>query len=232
VTQTSSIDIWIIPLDSPNHPLDDSRALLSEAERTQADRFKFPEIQQRYVMAHAGLRRILALYIPEKPETITYEINAFGKPALAKGTTPGDIQFNLSHSGKLALVAVVRDRLVGIDVECIKPLMDHMRITERYFSPDEMAALKLMDPSKSNEAFIQLWVGKEAFIKARGEGLSLPLSQFSLAGLIEHPGKSSCKVKLPGDQTTWSVHNIKLMTGYLGAIAVEGAIRDIQYHEE
>ena len=232
MTQTSSIDIWTIPLGSPDHTLADSRALLSEIERSQADRFIFPEIQRRYVMAHAGLRRILALYIPEKPEAITYEINAFGKPALAEHTTPGNIQFNLSHSGELALVAVVRDRPVGVDVECIKPLTDHMRIAERYFSPDEMFALKLMDPSKSHEAFIQLWAGKEAFIKARGEGLSLPLSQFSLAELIEHPGKTSSKVKLPGYKTTWVVYIIKVMTGYLGAIAVKGAIRDIQYLEE
>jgi 4'-phosphopantetheinyl transferase len=183
-------------------------------------------------MAHAGLRRVLALYIPVTPEAINYELNAFGKPALAAYSTPANVQFNLSHSGELALVAVARARQVGVDVEWVKPLTGHMKIAERYFSPDEVVVLKSMDTAKSIEGFIQLWAGKEAFIKARGEGLSLPLSRFSLVELIEHPGKTSSKVRLPRETASWFVYKLKLIPGYRGALAVEGGIRDIQYLAE
>lgn len=181
-------------------------------------------------MAHAGLRRILAFYIPEKPEAVTYEINAFGKPALAENTTTGNIQFNLSHSGERALVAVVRDRPIGVDVEGIKPLTDHLKIAERYFSPDEMGALKIMDPSKSHEAFIQLWAGKEAYIKARGEGFSTPLDQFSLAALIASPQGSPCIVTDPINGSTWWVSPLALETGYTGAVCSAGDAATIHYH--
>jgi 4'-phosphopantetheinyl transferase len=231
VTQISPIDIWIIPLDPPDHALDDAWALLSKAERSQAGRFKFPEIQRRYVMAHAGLRKVLAVYIPKKPEAILYEVNPFGKPALVGRSTPGNIQFNLSHSGELALVAVSRDMPVGIDVEGIKALTDHLRIAERYFSPDEKAALKLTDPSKSHEAFIQLWAGKEAFIKARGNGLSLPLDQFSLAALIARPRGHPCTITDPVDGRTWWVSPLCLEPGYAGAVCIKGVAAAIQYHE-
>jgi 4'-phosphopantetheinyl transferase len=226
---TGTIDIWTIPLDSADHPLDESLALLSEDERSQANRFAFPEIKRRYVLAHAGLRIVLAEYIPEKPGAMRFEINAFGKPALAQGTTHGNIQFNLSHSGELALVAVTRDRPIGVDVEWIKPLADHLKIASRYFAADELDALKNVSASKSQEAFIQLWTGKEAFIKARGEGLNVPFSQFSLATLIEHPGRTSTRVRLPGDRTDWSVYRLKLVDGYLGAVAAAGRVRGIEY---
>lgn len=230
MTQANSIDIWTIPLDSPDHSVEEARAILSETERSQADRFKFPEIRRRFIMAHAGLRRVLALYIPVNPEVIKYELNAFGKPALAPYPTPENIQFNLSHSGELALVGVARARPVGVDVEGVKPLTGHMKIAGRYFSPDEVDVLKSMADSKSVEGFIQLWAGKEAFIKARGDGLSLPLDRFSLAALIARPRGNPCTVTDPIDGRTWWVSPLHLEPGYAGAVCLAGDAAAIHYH--
>ncbi len=231
--KNEAIDIWAIRLDSVDHSMDESLALLSESEQSQAGRYIFPEIQRRYIQSHAGLRRILAhYYLAQTPEGIQFVTNAFGKPALAESSTQDNIQFSLSHSGELALVAVTVNRPLGVDVEWIKPLSDHLRIAKHHFSTDEVDALNKVDPSTSGEAFIQLWAGKEALIKARGEGLNIPLDQFSLANLITHPGHPSCKVTLPGDTRTWFIDRLTVKTGYLGAVAVAGGIGNIRYLEE
>jgi len=227
-----SIHLWDIALDDTTHSLEDYRSILSDQERERANRFSFPELKRRYIIAHACLREILAGYIDVEPRSVAFTTNAYEKPSLVEHPGKPDIHFNLSHSLDIAVIGIVKNRRIGVDVEWVKSRKDHMKIAERYFSPGEIAALKRIKNEQTVQAFIQLWAGKEAFIKARGDGMSLPLNQFSLERLIEHPGKISCKVELPGDTTAWFVYPIKLITGYLGAVAVEGEIRDIQYFKE
>ncbi len=224
-----SIHLWVIALDDTPCSLEEYRSILSIQEREQGERFNFPELQRRYIIAHARLREILAAYIGIEPISVDFKTNIYDKPFLVKHPGQPDIYFNLSHSLEIAVIGIANSRRIGVDIEWVKPRKDHMKIAGRYFSPGEIATLKRKKNEHSNQAFIQLWAGKEAFIKARGDGMSLPLNQFELEGLIDHPGKKGCKIELPGDKTPWFVYQIKPITGYLGAVAVEGEIRDVQY---
>jgi 4'-phosphopantetheinyl transferase len=223
------IHVWIIQLDIPLASIEASQKILSIDEKVRINRFRYENHKQRYTAAHAGLRKVLSKYIPLKPEDITFETNAFGKPALGKEHMHDEVQFNLSHSGELALVAVVKGRSVGIDVEWIKPLSDHLKIAERHFTSDEVGALNQMNRSSSAKSFIQLWAGKESLIKARGSGLSIPLNQFNLVGLIASPDYHVCTVVDPADNRTWSVSPLNLKSGYLGAVTVEGKMAVVEY---
>ncbi len=228
----NAIHLWVIPLDGTNRPLEDFRSILSNEEKEQWERFSFSDLQRRYAIAHVRMREIISDYIKIKPSDITFTTNVFEKPFLVEANGLSNIYFNLSHSHDIAVLAITQSRKVGVDVERLKPLNDYMKIAGRYFSPGEINALKQMKGRRACQAFIQLWAGKEAFIKAHGEGISLPLNQFSLENLIEHPGKKVCKIKLPGESIPWSVSPLKMPAGYLGAVAIEGEIPDIQYFKE
>jgi 4'-phosphopantetheinyl transferase len=223
------IDLWIIHLGSPALPVSKYLALLSDSEKTRMGQFHFDEDKWRYAAVHAGLRKILAGYLSIDPETIQFILNSYAKPALVDDQNPQQLQFNLSHSNGLALIAVSTIQPVGVDVERIKHLTNHLKLAERHFSPDEIDVLKQKDRSVSSAAFIQLWAGKEAFIKARGNGMSLPLNQFSLAKLISDPESPSCVVPDPGDGRHWWVSRLHLFDGYLGAVAVQGESGTINY---
>jgi 4'-phosphopantetheinyl transferase len=223
------IDLWTIHLDSPEHPESECLKLLSDAEKARAGRFHSSGDRQRFAAAHAGLRRVLSGYLSFQPELIRFTHNAHAKPGLDNDQNPGSIQFNLSHSAEMALVAISVHHPVGVDVERIKTLRDHLKLAERHFAQDEVAALKDLDPAGSTSAFIQLWAGKEAFIKARGIGLCLPLDRFSLADLITDPDTHVCSVADTGDGLSWWIHKLQLPAGYLGALAVEGGPGNIQY---
>jgi 4'-phosphopantetheinyl transferase len=223
------IDLWVLHLDTYSPEMESYACVLSSDEIHQAERFGFKDQKRRFMVAHAGLRKILAKYILIDPASIQFEFNSFGKPGLAAGNAKENFHFNLSHSNKLALVAVARDRPVGVDVERIKPLTDHLKIAGRYFSPDETEALHKLPASQSQVAFVQLWTGKEALIKARGSGLSLALDQFSLAALIARPHAGPCSVPDPVDGRSWWVSPLKMDAGFSGAVCIEGEGTTIQY---
>jgi 4'-phosphopantetheinyl transferase len=224
-----SIHLWIIALDDTIRGLEEYQTFLSDEELERARQFGFPELGRRYIVAHARLREILARYIDLQPDRITFLTNTHGKPFINIPDGNIDIQFNLSHSHELAVVAITRGRRIGVDVERLKPLGYHMKIAERYFSPAEIASLKRQKSEQIDRAFIQLWAGKEALIKAQGNGMSLPLNQISLEALIEQPEKTGVQVKQPDQVATWSVNKFKLPAGYAGAVAFEGTIRKIAY---
>ncbi|MBN2258036.1 MAG: 4'-phosphopantetheinyl transferase superfamily protein [Anaerolineaceae bacterium] len=225
------IDVWIIKLDPVTHPLTESLGYLSEMEKARVGHFRSNQDKHRYAAAHAGLRKILAGYLQVKPDSIQFMINAYGKPSLINVQNPDRLQFNLSHSGGLALAAISYIQPVGVDVEWIKPLTGHLKIAERHFSSDEITALHHLPQSDSMKAFIQLWSGKEALIKARGCGLNLPLNQFSLADLIHQPERN-CTILDPTDGCSWWVSPVHLPDGYLGAVAIAGETGVINYLAE
>jgi 4'-phosphopantetheinyl transferase len=223
------IDLWILHIGSLAPSFNTDLELLSDTEKARMDRFRSDEDKQQYAAVHAGLRRILARYLSIDPKTIQFTLNSHAKPAVVGEQNQKELHFNLSHAKGLALVAVSMIRPVGVDVEQIKPLTDHLKLAERYFSPDEVAALKSLDAAASPAAFIQLWSGKEALVKARGSGMSLPLNQFSLAAFIAGHDTQSCIVQDPGDGRSWWVSPLQLTSSYLGAVAVQGETGAVNY---
>lgn len=179
------IHIWRTELDVPTAALIALRGLLCEEERERAARFRFDRDRDRYVAGRGLLRMLLACYLDLAPEALRFYYGAYEKPYLA-GV---GLQFNLSHSGALAFLAVSATTEVGIDVELVTEENDlsRERIAERFFSPNEVAALRALPAAQQSHAFLRCWTRKEAFIKARGDGLSLPLDSFDVTLDGGHP---------------------------------------------
>ncbi len=151
-----------------------------------------------------------------------FALGPYGKPELEGEEGEDALRFNLSHSDALALCAVTRARAVGVDLERIRARIDEVEIAERYFSLREVEQLRAVPPQLRSAAFFRCWTRKEAYIKARGEGLSHPLAQFGVSfGERDPPalfGPEPEGVPLPG----WTLLSLEPGPGYAGAVVAAG----------
>jgi len=207
------VQVWRIGLEAEAEP-----HTLSEEERERAARFRFERHRRRFIAAHAALRGILSRATGQPPEALRFVSGPYGKPALEQSR----VRFNLSHSGELALVAVALGRDVGVDVELVRPEIAGERIAERFFSPGEVAALRAQPEEGRVEAFFHCWTRKEAFIKAKGEGLSHPLDSFDVSLIPGEPARLLATRPDPGEASRWSLIEVPVPPGYTAALAVEG----------
>ncbi len=181
ILNTETIDIWhgSIPANAA-HAMR-YRQILSEDELARADRFRFPELQQKFAQRRGVLRVVLAGYLQTSPETIRFRTNAHGKPFLCEQCNDIGLQFSLSHSKDRMLIAVTRDRNVGIDVEVIRQEIDDVGLAKSFFAPEDVNfIISQSELIRRRRCFFEVWTGKEAYVKAIGEGLSIPLDQFSI----------------------------------------------------
>jgi len=182
---TIDLQLYQVRLDISQPECDRLWKLLSEDERSRADRFKREHLRHNFVAARGNLRLILAQWLGCKPKEIVFGYSDRGKPYLqnSKG-----IYFNLAHSQDLAIYAVSSDREVGIDLEYINPQCDIDRIAQRYFSPSEYKLIKEFgdrDSSLAIQAFYQAWTLKEAYGKATGQGIANILEGLDVSPLLE-----------------------------------------------
>jgi 4'-phosphopantetheinyl transferase len=148
--------------------------------------------------------------------------NAYGKPELAPDSNAPPLRFNLSHSHELALFGFAYGREIGIDIEYIRPTFAREQIAAQFFSPRENAALRLLAADQHALGFFNCWTRKEAYIKARGQGLSLPLDQFDVSLTPGEPAVLLQTRDIPQEAARWSLHALAPGPGYLAALAVEG----------
>ena len=167
------VDVWQINLAQSEQTVAALEPLLSAPERTRAASLLYPRDRDRYTVAHAALRVILAALLAREPESLILAAGPHGKPYVPDCA----LHFNLSHAGTRALVAVSPDRRVGVDLEPIRDLPDALALAEQ-FAPAERSALQA---AYSPRAFFECWTRKEAFVKATGEGLSCPLESFAVS---------------------------------------------------
>lgn len=155
-------------------------ALLSVEERERAARFHFPEHARRFEVAHGRLRQLLGEVLQVAPGSLRFTVAEHGKPQIAGDARDHDLRFNLSHSGGWGLVGWARGRDIGVDVECWRAMQDESALVHRFFSQAEIADyLSLPLPARS-AGFFNCWTRKEAYIKAVGRGLGLPLDSFDV----------------------------------------------------
>jgi 4'-phosphopantetheinyl transferase len=147
---------------------------LSDSEQERQRRFVFERHRRQYLVSHALIRDVLSRYAPVAPEEWRFQTNAYGRPSIAEPAEWRGLRFNLSHTDGRAVVAVAWEVDVGVDVEATRALDDLSEIADRFFSPMEVAQLR-----KSPDWFYDFWTLKEAYIKARGLGLAIPLDTFS-----------------------------------------------------
>lgn len=204
--------VWVASAVPPPPAFQQCWSLLADDERVRADRYRFARDRDRFVAARGFLRLLLARYTGASPAAIRFDLSAHGKPSLAGLARPS---FNLSHSQD-AVVCALANGPVGIDVEHVRPLPDALEVAERFFSPEELAALREVSPERLDRCFFTCWTRKEAFVKGTGQGLSWPLDRFSVSVDPEAP------LALRGEATEgWTVMDIEAGPGYVGALAVE-----------
>ncbi len=175
----SELHVWNISLPAAADVRQFLAGFLDENETLKASRFRFEQDQWQYISAHGALRQILSRYIDCNPGAVTFDHNHHGKPYLSPN--PENIEFNLSHSKSKALLAVVKDRRTGIDIEHIRFDFDVCGLARQYFSACEVDAMLNLDKRFQTKAFFDCWTRKEAFIKAIGKGLSYPLKTFDVS---------------------------------------------------
>jgi 4'-phosphopantetheinyl transferase len=216
------IHVWRASLDRTPSEIRSFLHNLSADERARADRFYFERDREHFIVARGMLRAILGHYVNRAPESLSFCYASHGKPALA-GESDGDaIRFNLSHSHGVALYAVSRNREVGIDIEHIRSELAVLEVAERFFAQREVAVLRTLPPEVQRQAFFRCWTRKESYIKARGEGLSLPLDQFEFSSDSEGPQPILRIQRDPSEASRWSFQDLTPAAGYAAALAVEG----------
>lgn len=208
---------------SANRPSSNQISLdqLSADEAARARRFHFEKDRMHYVRCRSALRSLLSGYLAIPGSEICFEYSASGKPRLSAGQNPRGLQFNVSHSGGLALIALGSERRLGVDIEKIRRDVDVSALAERFFSQRERAALRALPDELRVAAFYACWTRKESFLKATGDGLSFPLADFSVT---THPDLDPVIEEIRGDGEAgkgWFLANLPAIDGYGAAVALD-----------
>ncbi|HHX44897.1 MAG TPA: 4'-phosphopantetheinyl transferase superfamily protein [Chloroflexi bacterium] len=217
------VHIWRAHVDLPPHRVFRLARVLSPDEARRANQLFFEADRRRFTVARGLLRTILGRYLRVSPAELHFCYGPQGKPALAPEYGEGRLHFSVSHSHRLALYAVAYDRQVGVDVEYMRPHLASREVAERFFAPAEVARLAMFPEALQGEAFFCCWTRKEAYLKARGDGLSLPLDEFyvSLTPGVEHVELHTPRD--PAEAARWHIRALDPKPGYAAAVAVEGS---------
>lgn len=220
------VHVWHVRLAGVRPAEERWASVLSADEKERARRFRFEKDRQNYVAIRALLRLILASYAASAPEQLEFVYSKAGKPSL----NCSNVRFNLSHSGDLALLAFAKNREVGIDVEFVRRNVEIETIARRFFSPHEQQELAAIDGDERYDAFFRCWTRKEAYLKAIGAGLSIPLSGFDVSLA---PGIQDCLLKASAEQSpasSWRVRDLSPSDGYAAALCAEGRDWTVRNH--
>ncbi len=222
ILANDEVHVWCASLDLPASRLASLYQTLTADELNRADQFFLERDRRRFMAARGLLRTILGRYLGLAPNQLRFIYGDHGKPALAPTPGQASLSFNLSHSAGLALYAVTSGREVGVDLERICSNFDFERLAARFFSVQENAILRALPAALKPEAFFNCWTRKEAYIKARGKGLALPLNQFDVSLT---PGEPAKLLETRGDRdeaSRWSLQALKPDPDYAAALAVAG----------
>ena len=221
----NEVHVWRASLDLMPTTVERLRRLLSHDELARAVRFHFERDRQHFIVARGCLRTILSCYLKTPAAEIEFIYGVNGKPQLADSCQQAQpLYFNLAHSAGLALYAFTRIGELGVDLELIRTDFTGDDIANRFFSPGEVACLNALSAELRHEAFFNCWTRKEAFIKATGSGLSLPLDQFEVTLTPGEPARLLRTTWNEDEASRWSIKSIDVGRRYVAAVAV--AARD------
>lgn len=212
-----AVHVWALALDEPAAAPERWWASLSADERARAERFRFERDRRRFVAAHGQLRALLGRYCGRPAHAVAFTFNAYGKPAVPDAA----LSFNLSHSGEVALIAVAAAGRLGVDVEVVRADLAGLAIAEQFFTSAEVAELRGLPEAERVPAFFNCWTRKEAFVKARGEGLSLPLKDFDVSLAPGAPAALLHTRPDPAEAARWTLMALEPADGYVAALATD-----------
>jgi 4'-phosphopantetheinyl transferase len=216
------VHLWRIDLAAVGPAEKRWQKILSPDERARAARFHFERDRQHFTATRALLRTLLASYVGSEPADLVFRYSDKEKPSLQPQPSHGPMEFNVSHSGTAALLAFARERTLGVDIEIIRDDFDPAALAHRFFSKHEQSQLAALDPSEKYSGFFRCWTRKEAYIKAVGTGLSLPLDQFDVS---LRPGDEHALLATrpeASEAATWSLRELPVGDEYIAALCVRG----------
>jgi 4'-phosphopantetheinyl transferase len=216
---------WCASLDVSPETCARLYATLTADERARSARFRSERDRRRFIVARGVLRDLLGHYLQTQPGQIRFVYNAFGKPDLSP-EFGNRLKFNLSHSAGVTLIAIAADSNVGVDVEYIQGQCDYAAVAGGFFSAVEVDQLVTLPSHLCSRAFFSCWTKKEAYVKACGEGLGIPMDSFSLP-LAIYPSDSPIDLDVASNdiasETRWSLYTLHPAPGYIGALAIAGS---------
>jgi 4'-phosphopantetheinyl transferase len=214
------VHVWAATLSSDDELFAKYEALLSATERAKADRYHNPRDRRRYVVGRGRLRTLLGEYLSQPPADVPLTATNLGKPFLGDPTS--GVRFNVAHSADLALFAFARGREIGVDVEQVQSELNWRELAQRNFALEEFAALTSESATfDRREAFFRCWTRKEAYVKALGLGMQVPLDGFAVT--IEPDSAALRNTRHdPGQKGRWQLHGLSPAAGFAAALAVEG----------
>jgi len=227
--ESDEIHIWRVSLDCDEQTVRGFRKLLDREEQARADQFVFGRDRDQFIVTRGALRHLLGQYAKCPPTNLKFGYGSKGKPSLMASPRHPSIQFSVSHSHALALLAFAARLQLGIDVESIRPDFATAEIAERYFSPEEIAELRALPSSLQPEGFFLCWTRKEAYLKATGEGLHVALQSFSVSLTPGNPARLNSR-----DSSVWRLVSLEPAPRYVGALVVEergGNVRLFDFRE-
>jgi 4'-phosphopantetheinyl transferase len=214
------IHLWCADLNRAVPSLGMLAGTLSADELARASRFRFENDRTHFILRRGILRMCLGNYLDVAPSLLRFAYGRHGKPALDDTLGKGNVSFNLSHSNGIALYAFTRDGEIGVDIEQVHASDDLESLAARFFSPTEYQALAALPDTKKQEAFFSLWTCKEAYVKARGQGLALDLDQFTVS-VTPGQAKLLSVVGDPAEASRWSFYEFSPVHGYVATVAIE-----------
>ena len=211
------VHLWQRRLDARAEELSACYSLLSSEEQDRARRFLVERPRSEFVLTRGTLRSLLARYLGRSPQEVRFRYAVQGKPALEGDS---DLSFNVSHTDGLALMGFVKRRSIGVDVENLDRKIEAERLAERFFSERERQALRTLRGDELQAAFFRCWTRKEAYIKGKGGGLSLPLHQFAVS--IAASDRDALLATRPdqAEAARWTICDVPMGPAYAAAVAV------------
>ena len=216
----AEVHVWWMDLASPCRPLAELASWLDAEETARAARFHFEDHRRRYIAAHGQMRALLAAYAEKTPEALRFTQEERGKPRLESAAAQPLLGFNLSHSEDQGLLAVAHTSIVGADIEVQRPLSDLEALARSHFTAGELLELHALPAARHHDGFFAAWTRKEAYVKALGAGLSVPLDGFEVA---LHPDEPAALRSIGGSEAqarAWTLWAARPEPGTWAAVAV------------
>lgn len=219
-----AVELWLAECDATiSSELQDAYLqLMSSSERARLTRFYFAHDRRRYLITRGLVRTVLSRYIDLSPDAWVFGANAYGRPTIenAEARAAG-LSFNLSHTNDLIVLGIANNRGLGVDVENISVRKAALDVAAKYFAPDEAADLSALPPCQRQLRFFEYWTFKEAYVKAVGAGLCIPLDQFSFS----YPNQDCVKLSISSDlkdiPSRWQFWQLRPTRNHVLAVCAE-----------
>jgi 4'-phosphopantetheinyl transferase len=218
------IIVWIAQVSQAHDSLAFLEPCLDGRDRERAARFRFPEDRARFILGRGLLRKCLGHYLPQSPKTVELALTNRGRPFFPRDEK---LQFSISHTHDLVAVALTADARIGLDLEFVQPDLNLIELAERIFSPDDLRAFQALPAAEKPAAFFRAWTRKEAYLKARGEGIAEKLQEISVSfGPEKTVSVTDGRDKYAAN--TWRLLSLPVPAGYAGTLACDDPAKRVE----